>query len=347
MATTSNRERELLELIWAEPDNDDARLVYGDWLLQHGDPRGEFIMLQMKRETHPLSPSEAAHEQTLWRAHGNVWLGPLAHAVVPGSAVFRRGFLARCKVGFESPGQREALLQDPMWATVEHVECDDPAVLAAPGLRAMYAAGPISLQTLQALARTPGRERIRHLYYRWHGHPYEKEQFVDAYRFFEVDALDLDHPSVYLPRLAFGDFDIDRQIPLLGDAHIARIPWLAIRRRLFMSLEEWLSFRLPRPGLMMWLDAHELARLPDRTIVLQPYHGWIFILHWTPAGVELGVEWRTACANSDLRALQLAVAPVAEDAFARVTATVVGLRRPRHDRALRQALEKFGDVELY
>lgn len=343
----ADRERELLELIWTEPHNDDARLVYGDWLLQHDDPRGEFIMLQMKRETHPLSPTEIAHEQALWRDHARDWLGPLARAVDPGSAVFRRGFLARCKVAFDTPELRDTLLKDPMWSTVEHVESDDPAVLVAPGLRAMYAAGPISLLTLQTLSRAPERARVRHLYYHWHGHPYETEQFVEAYRSFHVDALDLDHRSVYLPRMAFEDFDLDRQVPLLTDDHIASIPWLAIRRRLFLSFQEWQSFRRPRPNLAQWADVKELARLPGRTIVLQPYHGWIFMLHWAQGGIELLVEWHTACANSDLRALELAVAPVAANAFSRVSARIVGLRRPRHERALRETLEKFGPIELY
>ena len=39
-------EDELLEAICAEPDRDEPRIVYADWLEQQGDPRGEFIHAQ-------------------------------------------------------------------------------------------------------------------------------------------------------------------------------------------------------------------------------------------------------------------------------------------------------------
>jgi len=84
----SDQEQELLEGIWAEPDRDDVRLVYADWLQQQGDPRGEFIMLQMERESRPLSLAESAREFRLLRDHSEAWLGrpradPRAHPPSP------------------------------------------------------------------------------------------------------------------------------------------------------------------------------------------------------------------------------------------------------------------------
>ncbi len=39
----------LLENILNDPDNDEKRLVYADWLMTQGDPRGEFIRIQCER----------------------------------------------------------------------------------------------------------------------------------------------------------------------------------------------------------------------------------------------------------------------------------------------------------
>src|SRR5207247_1446161 len=46
-AVTSTRD--WLREIAANPDDDALKLVYADWLSDHGDPRGEFIALQTQR----------------------------------------------------------------------------------------------------------------------------------------------------------------------------------------------------------------------------------------------------------------------------------------------------------
>ena len=55
-------ERGLLQAILEEIDGDTPRLVYADFLEERGDPRGEFIRLQVLRardpEQHPFSPRE-------------------------------------------------------------------------------------------------------------------------------------------------------------------------------------------------------------------------------------------------------------------------------------------------
>ena len=62
----------LLRAICENPDDDAPRLIYADWLDEHGDARqAEFIRVQIElarvpernRQDHPL----AAREQTLWR----------------------------------------------------------------------------------------------------------------------------------------------------------------------------------------------------------------------------------------------------------------------------------------
>ena len=80
----SAEERALLDAVLADPDADGPRLRYAEWCDRHGDPRGEFIRLQ-------VSSANPDRERELLAAHRERWLAPLA----PWSAedvVFRRGF---------------------------------------------------------------------------------------------------------------------------------------------------------------------------------------------------------------------------------------------------------------
>ena len=87
------REREqLLGEVLAAPDDDAPRLVYADWLQQHGDPRGAFITLQCKEVTLPEgSPARVElHRDAEQLEQQNVhhWLPERPH-----QWEFRRGFL--------------------------------------------------------------------------------------------------------------------------------------------------------------------------------------------------------------------------------------------------------------
>src|SRR5262245_55204692 len=84
-----------LRSVAANPDDDLPRLVYADYLDERGDPRGEFVRLQVERpRLPPDDPRRAewsARERELLRRHGDEWLGPLTR-IVSGHA-FRRGFV--------------------------------------------------------------------------------------------------------------------------------------------------------------------------------------------------------------------------------------------------------------
>ncbi len=81
----------LYDAILANPGDDGARLVYADWLQERGDPRGEFIALQMQG----ASPKR---QRELLRLHQKEWLGPLAPAVMKDGLRFERGFLDACRL---------------------------------------------------------------------------------------------------------------------------------------------------------------------------------------------------------------------------------------------------------
>ncbi len=65
-------ERALLAAILAEPDDDAPRAVYADWLTERGDPRGEFITLQLAtKQTAALK----ARADALLAKHKKAWVG--------------------------------------------------------------------------------------------------------------------------------------------------------------------------------------------------------------------------------------------------------------------------------
>ena len=60
---------------WLE--DDDLRLVYADYLLERGDPRGEFIQLQYQRLAGGLTAEQEEREKTLQEEHFRTWLQPI------------------------------------------------------------------------------------------------------------------------------------------------------------------------------------------------------------------------------------------------------------------------------
>lgn len=102
-----------LQRIRAYPDDDAPRLVFADWLDEQGNPRGEFIrvqiaLAQMSRENaaagdRPQRPEREklradleARQQTLLDAHGEEWTAPFRrYATRPR---FERGFVEEVNV---------------------------------------------------------------------------------------------------------------------------------------------------------------------------------------------------------------------------------------------------------
>jgi uncharacterized protein (TIGR02996 family) len=85
--------------ILEHPDDDTPRLIFADWLDDHGDPdRAEFIRLQCRlaRETDPLLPAVRdmrIRENTLFHQHNRTWAGPVVCSLAQGWG-FRRGFVS-------------------------------------------------------------------------------------------------------------------------------------------------------------------------------------------------------------------------------------------------------------
>ena len=103
----------LLEEVLERPDDLDARLVYADWLSEAGDPRGEFIRLQIAGEP---------EAEMLLREHRDEWTRFLRPAVTAGNYRFINGFVERISLAgmyldrlpgfFEHAPLREIRLRD-------------------------------------------------------------------------------------------------------------------------------------------------------------------------------------------------------------------------------------------
>ena len=102
-----SRERELLARVYATPHDDGPRQIYADFLLEHGDPRGEFILLQLAQDR--LGRRERSRIDQLYRTHAMRWRGPFPETVR--SLVFVRGFVVEAN----PPGEID---NDPAWATI-------------------------------------------------------------------------------------------------------------------------------------------------------------------------------------------------------------------------------------
>jgi uncharacterized protein (TIGR02996 family) len=85
--------------VLADPNNDDPRRVYADWLAERGDPRGEFIAVQCEL-ARKFDFQLAVREQQLRRAHGAQWTAELGLASCRQrpQIKFHRGFVERLEL---------------------------------------------------------------------------------------------------------------------------------------------------------------------------------------------------------------------------------------------------------
>jgi len=115
----TTEEEAFLQAVINRPDDDLPRLVYADWLDERGDPRGEFIRVQVDlsrgavEERHGATLGE--RERDLLFRHRSAWLGRLS-GNWRGDAVFDRGFVVHVTVS-----AREFLRGVDLWLRYEPI----------------------------------------------------------------------------------------------------------------------------------------------------------------------------------------------------------------------------------
>jgi len=118
-----------LESVKETPEDDTPRLVLGDWLIDHGEERGEFIHLQCglahPGKSDPARKEMKQRERQLLLQHQERWLGPL-DLLQPSQIKFRRGLLwLRCRLQNLQAVADQAESWQEFWPWVEvlGVEC--------------------------------------------------------------------------------------------------------------------------------------------------------------------------------------------------------------------------------
>ena len=120
----------LREAVWADPESDAPRMVYADYLLEHGDPLGELIAVQLERARTGEAITE--RERALVTEHGGRILPPTAGLAGWSLA---RGFLAEAWVTAEMSTDHAC---HRAWSTLEQLAVDSAShpIFDNPHLRA-------------------------------------------------------------------------------------------------------------------------------------------------------------------------------------------------------------------
>jgi uncharacterized protein (TIGR02996 family) len=103
---------QFLDQIDADPSNDALRLVFADYLSEQGDPRGEFIAIQIAKARGEPRGLSRLREQQLLREHFHDWVPA---GVAHDSRSFHRGFLHTARLHGPTDPTHEG------WRTVQRV----------------------------------------------------------------------------------------------------------------------------------------------------------------------------------------------------------------------------------
>ena len=222
----------LLAPIWASPRDLALRQVLADRLLEQGDPRGEFISLQ-------LAFASPKRQRALLKAHGRQWLGTLAEVVdlKAQPPLFQQGFVAEVSVRAVKVAQFLLASDAPEWGTVRRVRRGLQRFSKT--MTGLEDAGLVKLEALRAAVREALPLTLRSV-------------VVAALPDQAVDVLEQFKKPPHWLGLHFGQFEPTRELrdslPRLGD-----LPGLE-RLRFSAESETVMPAMLGQMGLS-WLPA--------------------------------------------------------------------------------------------
>ena len=151
-----------LRRIRADPDDDTHRLIFADWLDEAGDPRGQFIRVQLALASlpadHPERPRLVLDDRELLAAHRAEWEAPLRKFAT--GLVFQRGFVDELNVDpRDFLRHAEAIFAASPVRHIHLTEGGDslPAALQSPFLSRLSALSAHGLHIGEPLARAVAR----------------------------------------------------------------------------------------------------------------------------------------------------------------------------------------------
>lgn len=124
-ASSKKNESDLLHAIYEAPGDDDLRQVYADVLSERGDPRGEFITLQLAHARGEATEAMRKRERALLTKHAKEWMGTLygwREEDNGESTQFERGFLSGFRLSWHAGENILTALSDPAWATIHTLD---------------------------------------------------------------------------------------------------------------------------------------------------------------------------------------------------------------------------------
>lgn len=164
--STWRRDDELAAAVYANPDDDAPRLAYATFLSEHGDPRGDFIRLQIAATRRSLTHDETTTVTRLLDQHLRTWLGPIQRGVDSwlSSSVprYERGFVVACRISSSAKDYSH----EAAWHTVRELagRIDHPVMYALRRLSEvgvedvaqLCAGGTLALESLEvSVGRVP------------------------------------------------------------------------------------------------------------------------------------------------------------------------------------------------
>jgi len=315
---TSTGESLLGELL-ARPHDDRLRAVYSDWLTERGDPRGEFIALQLARAAGELDASGYRREAELFDRHWMEWLGSLAPLVERKEHVrFEKGFPAALRV---DPLRAVPLAAEPGWATVHSLmftrrgEALPVELMHSPamkGLRSLFSIDAPQLEGLIAEASSLPLECISFFPGAAEYDPLEAEVICNLPGFPRLKELGLDthYMSSHVPSLAWSP-------RFWSSATAARIERVRCDSQL-RSVPGWLSSQAPIPPHIRSLEISEDYG----------WHGWTVELTRGTDGRFSRVEARVRAPGKLDALFEHVFDELAPDALEHFGLTVDGVRAP-------------------
>lgn len=122
-APVGARASKLAESVWANPEDDETKLVVADALMEQGDPWGEFITLGFKIADGSATEQMKERHATLLHKHAALFGGPIAHIATKDHWRFEKGFLVAFAADRSQVPRRrwEDASSTPYWSTVREV----------------------------------------------------------------------------------------------------------------------------------------------------------------------------------------------------------------------------------
>lgn len=157
----------LFDAVAEAPDDDGPRQVLSDALQERGDPRGEFISLQLLSARGLATAKQQSREETLRQNHWARWysevpgVGDSPTRVEP-PVEFHRGFIRSCVFSPCGVG-----VNSPSWRMIERIDIasteKDASELAAPALQRLSVLTGLDAASMQVVLGGPDKPRLREL----------------------------------------------------------------------------------------------------------------------------------------------------------------------------------------